>query len=88
MGAQWRRSHPPFDFDLSSRLWRQNTPPTEAPVQPDKQLADAEGDGGVGWDDDGLVSTFGVPAVVDLKLQRNRELSDSVNPPVYIKRSK
>lgn len=41
--------------------------PTEAPVQPNEQLTDAEGDG-VSRDDDGLVSTFGVSAVVDLKL--------------------
>jgi len=42
---------------------------TEPAVQSHKQLADAEGDGGVSRDDDGLVSAFGVPAVVDLKLQ-------------------
>lgn len=51
--------------------------PTEAPVQSDKQLTDAEGDGGVSRDDDGLVSTFRVSAVVDLKLQQSRELSDT-----------
>lgn len=52
-------------------------PPTKAPVQSNKQLADAEGDGGVSRDDDGLVSTLGIPAVVDLKLQHNRKLSDA-----------
>lgn len=55
--------------------------PTETPVQSNKQLADAEGDGGVSRDDDGLVSTFGVPAVVDLKLQRKRKLSDASHRP-------
>lgn len=49
--------------------------PTKAPVQSNKQLADAEGDGGVSRDDDGLVSTSGISAVVDLKLQHNRKLS-------------
>lgn len=42
--------------------------PTKAPVQSKKQLADTEGDGGVSRDDDGLVSTFGISAVIDLKL--------------------
>lgn len=51
--------------------------PTKSPVQPNKNLTDAEGDCGVSRDDDGLVSTFRVPAVVDLKLQQSRELSDT-----------
>ena len=51
--------------------------PTEPSVQSNEQLADAEGDGGVSRDDDGLVSTFWVSAVVDLKLQQNRKLSDT-----------
>lgn len=46
---------------------------TKAPVQSDKQLTGAESDGGVSRDDDGLVSTFRVPAVVDLKLQHSRD---------------
>lgn len=50
---------------------------TEAPVQSNKQLADAEGDGGVRRDDDGLVSASGIPAVVDLKLQHKKEPSDA-----------
>lgn len=51
--------------------------PTESPVQSNEQLTDAEGDGGVSRDDDGLVSTFWVSAVVNLKLQQNRKLSDT-----------
>lgn len=51
--------------------------PTKAPVQSDKQLTGAEGDGGVSRDDDGLVSTFRVSAIVDLKLQQSRELSEA-----------
>ena len=47
--------------------------PTEASVESNEQLTDAEGDGGVSRDDDGFVSTFGVSAVVDLKLQHNRK---------------
>lgn len=52
--------------------------PTKAAVQSDKQLTDAEGDGGVSRDDDGLVSTFGVSAIIDLKLQHQRKLSDNL----------
>lgn len=48
--------------------------PTKASVQSNKQLADAEGDGGVSRDDDGLVPTFGISAVVDLKLRKNQQL--------------
>lgn len=48
--------------------------PTEPSVQSNEELADAEGDGGVSWNDDGFVSTFGVSAVIDLKLQQSREL--------------
>lgn len=61
-----------FDFRELNR-WMRNDfcrRLTEAPVQPNKQLTDAEGDGGVSRDDDGLVSTFGISAVVDLKLQK------------------
>lgn len=51
------------------------SPRTEAPVQPNEQLADAEGDGGVGRDDDGFIPTSGIPAVIDLKLKQDRNLS-------------
>lgn len=49
-------------------------PPTKSSIQSNKELTDAEGNGGVSWDDNGLVSTFGVSAVVNLKLEHSRKL--------------
>ncbi len=55
--------------------------PTKTPIQSNKQLTDAEGDGGVSRNDDGLVSTFRVSAIIDLKLQRERKLMRVVTFP-------
>lgn len=43
---------------------------TQTSIKTDEELADAEGDGGVSWDDDGFIPASRVSAVINLKLKQ------------------
>lgn len=49
---------------------------TKTSIQSKKNLTNAEGDCGVSRDDNGFVTTFRVSAIINLKLQQSREVSD------------
>lgn len=52
---------------------------TKTSIQTKEQLTDAEGDGGVSWNDDSFVTTFRDSAIVDLKLTDKTTLDLVVN---------